>query len=486
MIRSIIFLVSLICLFVRLFVEQAVKSLCDIWHPDDIPPDFRTTSRTAISTAIGSLPHPQPQPITSTPCHTSSRNPQLPSPVSPSTQFSPFPIPPSASPTSPPNEETTLLPIKGFVHEVLRRSRTSAGVLQTALCYLEAVRRKVPHLVQKQKLASTQGLYFDIDDAEPRIIIGDPEEIVADDQAQPASTQNGCDWNMIPTVRISDDGQQALPTAPLSQRLFFSPASDILSDAEQPHTVSGAPSASPSPSPLLCPRRTFLACLILASKFMQDRSYSNRAWAKLAGLPPREIGRCERALGNLLEWRLWVGKGVTMNSRSVARSRSDGDVLYASQPAAVSRNPACPAVPRRRAIFQRSATLPNLGCHPISAMQEHPYPAVAPSTSHWLSEQFECATVSYLPGPPTVSCAAEVPAQSSVFSAAVFQQVFISPPLSTPPLTYSPSPSSSSSDEGERTVQMNPFIDLPAPMSTCHPMRKAMHDSQVPWTLTLS
>ncbi|KAI0092927.1 hypothetical protein BDW22DRAFT_1300333, partial [Trametopsis cervina] len=55
-----------------------------------------------------------------------------------------------------------------------------------------------------------------------------------------------------------------------------------------------------------CPRRTFLACLILASKFLQDRSYSNKAWAKLAGLPPREIGRCERAVGEALEWRLWV------------------------------------------------------------------------------------------------------------------------------------------------------------------------------------
>ncbi|KAI0348847.1 hypothetical protein OH77DRAFT_1359329, partial [Trametes cingulata] len=54
------------------------------------------------------------------------------------------------------------------------------------------------------------------------------------------------------------------------------------------------------------PRRTFLACLILASKFMQDRSYLNRAWAKLAGLPPREISRCERAVGEALEWRLWI------------------------------------------------------------------------------------------------------------------------------------------------------------------------------------
>ncbi|KAJ7069141.1 hypothetical protein C8F01DRAFT_1111660 [Mycena amicta] len=30
--------------------------------------------------------------------------------------------------------------MKGFVHEVLRRSHTSGSILQTALCYLEAIR----------------------------------------------------------------------------------------------------------------------------------------------------------------------------------------------------------------------------------------------------------------------------------------------------------------------------------------------------------
>ncbi|KAJ7276870.1 hypothetical protein C8J57DRAFT_1061238 [Mycena rebaudengoi] len=41
--------------------------------------------------------------------------------------------------------------------------------------------------------------------------------------------------------------------------------------------------------------------LILAPKFMQDKCYSNRA---LSGLPAKEIGRCERALGNALDYRL--------------------------------------------------------------------------------------------------------------------------------------------------------------------------------------
>ncbi|KAF9653202.1 hypothetical protein BDM02DRAFT_3071137, partial [Thelephora ganbajun] len=116
-----------------------------------------------------------------------------------------------------------VVPLHGFVQELIRRSRTSGTVLQTALCYIEAVRRKLPEI---------------------------------------ASTSDS----------------ELVPPEPLI------------------------------PSPLLCPRRTFLASLILASKFLQDRCYSNRAWAKLSGLSPREVGRCEKALGDALEWRLWVGK----------------------------------------------------------------------------------------------------------------------------------------------------------------------------------
>ncbi|KAJ3920914.1 hypothetical protein F5877DRAFT_76681 [Lentinula edodes] len=42
------------------------------------------------------------------------------------------------------------------------------------------------------------------------------------------------------------------------------------------------------PSPLLCPRRTFLASLILATKFIHDKSYSNRAWAAVLALVGRQ------------------------------------------------------------------------------------------------------------------------------------------------------------------------------------------------------
>ncbi|KAF9070130.1 hypothetical protein BDP27DRAFT_1292930, partial [Rhodocollybia butyracea] len=109
-------------------VDQAVKSLCDIWRPQDIPPVFLTTSRVVVpgtgsdSTIIKKLATQAPPPSLFatgilTECDSLSGS-------------------------------SNLMPMKGFVHEVLRRSRTSGSVLQTALCYLEAIRPRISELAQ--------------------------------------------------------------------------------------------------------------------------------------------------------------------------------------------------------------------------------------------------------------------------------------------------------------------------------------------------
>ena len=98
------------------------------------------------------------------------------------------------------------MPLRQFVHEVLRRARTSYACLAFALCYVEAIASKLPHLVQTET------------------------------RRHPSS--NG--------------------------------------------------------SPLLCARRTFLASILLASKFIQDNPYSNKAWSRMTGLPAKEVSRCER------------------------------------------------------------------------------------------------------------------------------------------------------------------------------------------------
>ncbi|KID89459.1 G1/S-specific cyclin Pcl5 [Metarhizium guizhouense ARSEF 977] len=57
---------------------------------------------------------------------------------------------------------------------------------------------------------------------------------------------------------------------------------------------------------LQCGRRMFLAALILASKYLQDRNYSARAWSKISGLNTQEINQNEIAFLLAVNWQLHI------------------------------------------------------------------------------------------------------------------------------------------------------------------------------------
>ncbi|KAI8887588.1 hypothetical protein K501DRAFT_175131 [Backusella circina FSU 941] len=57
-----------------------------------------------------------------------------------------------------------------------------------------------------------------------------------------------------------------------------------------------------------CGRRMFLAALISAHKFLQDKTYKNTAWSKVSGLNVKEINHAEKIILDLLDYRLFVKK----------------------------------------------------------------------------------------------------------------------------------------------------------------------------------
>ena len=61
---------------------------------------------------------------------------------------------------------------------------------------------------------------------------------------------------------------------------------------------------------LQCGRRMFLAALILASKYLQDRNYSARAWSKISGLNTSEINQNEMAFLLAVNWRIHITDAV--------------------------------------------------------------------------------------------------------------------------------------------------------------------------------
>lgn len=61
---------------------------------------------------------------------------------------------------------------------------------------------------------------------------------------------------------------------------------------------------------LQCGRRMFLAALILASKYLQDRNYSARAWSRISGLKTEEINTNEMAFLHAVAWKLHVPEAL--------------------------------------------------------------------------------------------------------------------------------------------------------------------------------
>ncbi len=152
-----------------------------------------------------------------------------------------------------------LIPIETFVEEILARSRTTGAVLQVALNYIDVLRPRLASLAQ----------------------------------SEPCKELSALAVTHFALILFSNSEFPDLPSKILDKDTLV----NVL------------------PSPLLCPRRVFLATVILASKFLEDICASNREWAKLAGLPAWEVGRCERAVGEALDWRLWVLSSSDVASR---------------------------------------------------------------------------------------------------------------------------------------------------------------------------
>ncbi|KAI7905241.1 cyclin-domain-containing protein [Cokeromyces recurvatus] len=59
-----------------------------------------------------------------------------------------------------------------------------------------------------------------------------------------------------------------------------------------------------------CSRRMFIASLMISSKYLNDKNYRNRTWAKFTNLPVKEINTAELIFLKLINYQLYVSKPV--------------------------------------------------------------------------------------------------------------------------------------------------------------------------------
>jgi len=239
------------------------------------------------------------------------------------------------------SSKTPVMPLHVFVKETLRRSRTTLSTLQLALFYIYKVKAPV-FAAQRRQDMSQRAL-------RPRL---------------PPSPSFSCDERSDPGYMPHEYfalTQPSLSRSSLPPTPPYACNTPSLSPLSQATTAMGAPAAENSKH-VGCGRRMFLAALILASKYQQDRSYSNKAWSKISGLPVAEINRNEIAFLALIEYRLFVSPSVFQKWVVVLT-----DKTYVAERPALSRSNSTPRMGssalanRRYAMRRDSAQYDHLG-----------------------------------------------------------------------------------------------------------------------------
>lgn len=192
--------------------------------------------------------------------------------------------------------------------------------------------------------------------------------------------------------------------------------------------------------------------------------------AKLAGLPPRENGRCERAVGDSealdSEWRPWVGEvSVTLSTpigahRLVARCQSETTLQFATcnrQPAAVASVPfafrspeVCYTSHSMVSGLRRIVTVSETGSAALGTYQETCFKL---ALSDVVTEPWQSAY-----------CAIQREYGLHVLTIQCAPRSLPSLPISTPSLAYSPMSTATTAlfNDGERIVYFTSFVNAPS------------------------
>ncbi|KAI8991006.1 hypothetical protein BDF20DRAFT_842175 [Mycotypha africana] len=89
-----------------------------------------------------------------------------------------------------------------------------------------------------------------------------------------------------------------------------------------------------------CGRRMFLAALICAHKYLYDNTFTNASWAKISKLSPREINHAERALLEMLDYKLFVPVELYQKFESQLKEAMPKQVVSpSSSPSSVQNSP---------------------------------------------------------------------------------------------------------------------------------------------------
>ncbi|KAI8099399.1 uncharacterized protein BX664DRAFT_321161 [Halteromyces radiatus] len=135
---------------------------------------------------------------------------------------------------------------------------------------------------------------------------------------------------------------------------------------------------------MCCGRRMFLASLMVASKYIHDKSYRNKAWADASGLTLEEINASESVFLQMIDYRLYVSKPTfekwygVLNQRLKQRKQQhqQSDIQRYTPPSPPASSTPVASLPRH------ARSLPTVTQQQRHARLHHPY--LTPQHSHFI------------------------------------------------------------------------------------------------------
>ncbi|KAG0203054.1 hypothetical protein BGX28_004550 [Mortierella sp. GBA30] len=282
---------------------------------------------------------------------------------------------------APPSTKSPVIPLHIFVKETLRRSRTTLSTLQLALYYIYKVRSQVLAAQEKIRQDQRQHLQQQQPQQHCSLLRGQPPspngsvDLLSEEEEE--SHQRDYFNSISLHAALQTRKNHTLPLTP--------PGINNTPASLSPISLSASTSTSPilaKSEPVGCGRRMFLAALILASKFQQDRTYSNKAWSKISGLPVAEINLNEITFLALIDYRLFVSHAVfqkwvlILTEKGKLRDRAS---LRVCNPVNSVISPELPQATRRNSIQYCNNTLPSrMTCVTASSLEQQQQQQSAP------------------------------------------------------------------------------------------------------------
>ena len=222
-----------------------------------------------------------------------------------------------ASDSPPDPQPSALIPLPLFLLEMLRRMRTSAFLLLTAMRWVSDLGEKgvIDGVREKMSCAACKSHFQGCRHLPDHLAFLEPEQLSTSNRytrmgrvppgkkERPSKKKHLQDGK---TITLEEEEEQRQQQQQQEKKPRVPVVEKIRDGSEEFTSLESFALAS-----LEDPKKTVLGALVMAAKWHRDKTVGDKVWGSIVGLTTEEVGRAERAVAIGLSWEMgrgWVSR----------------------------------------------------------------------------------------------------------------------------------------------------------------------------------